>query len=239
MEEINLKDLFHFFIRKMPIIILITIFIMSLGISYTVFLKTPLYHGNTTLILVKNEGDKTTTLTQNDIVLNQKLVATYSEIIKSRRVLNQVIEDLELELTIEDLSEKVSVSSVSNTEIIKISVSDEDAKLAVRIADTIAAVFKTEVMELYNLENVSLIDRAEEEIEPYNIQPVRDFALYFAVGIVISCGILMLVYYFDTSIKSSEMIEERLQIPVIGNIPLSGKSKKNKKNQKRNKRGRK
>ena len=140
-----------------------------------------------------------------------------------------------LELAVEDLSEKVSVSSVSNTEIIKISVSDEDAKLAVRIADTIAAVFKTEVMELYNLENVSLIDRAEEEIEPYNIRPLRDFVLYFAVGVVVSCGMLMMVYYFDTSIKSSEMIEERLGVPVIGNIPLSGKSKKSKKN----KRGRK
>ena len=45
----------------------------------------------------------------------------------------------------------------------------------------------------------------------------------------------MMVYYFDTSIKSSEMIEERLGVPVIGNIPLSGKSKKSKKN----KRGRK
>lgn len=234
MEEINLKDLLNFFIRKIPVIILITILVMALGISYTVFLKTPLYHGKTTLILLNNEGDQTT-VTQSDIVLNQKLVAAYSEIIKSRRVLNQVIEELGLELAVEDLSEKVSVSSVSNTEIIKISVSDEDAKLAVRIADTIAAVFKTEVMELYNLENVSLIDRAEEEIEPYNIRPLRDFVLYFAVGVVVSCGMLMMVYYFDTSIKSSEMIEERLGVPVIGNIPLSGKSKKSKKN----KRGRK
>ena len=225
MEEINLKDLLTYFMKKIPIILLISIIVMTLGMCYTLFFKTPLYHGNVTLILVKKDSDynSTTTITQNDIVLNQKLVATYTEIIKSRRVLKQVINDLDLEYNASELSNKVSVSSISDTEIIKISVSDEDSKQAVKIANTIAEVFKEEVVEIYSLENVSIIDKAEVQDSPYNIKVARSAILFLALGLGASVMVLFVIYYFDTSIKSAEEIERRLGVPVIGNVPLLGK----------------
>lgn len=222
MEEINLKDLFSFFVKKIPIILFITSIIFALGMSYSVFLKTPLYKGNTTLILVKKQTgyeQGTAAQTQNDIILNQKLVTTYSEIIKSRRVLNQVVNKLNLGYSSGELSKNITVSSVSDTEIIKISVSDENNKKASQIANMIADVFKEEVMEIYSLENVSIIDKAEVQDNPYNVQILKDVAIFLMVGLVVSVGIMFVVYYFDTSIKSSEEIESKLGIPVIGNIP--------------------
>jgi len=222
MEEINLKDLFTYFMKRIPIILLISIVVASLGLCYTMFLKTPLYHGNVTLILVKKDGEynQSTTITQNDIVLNQKLVATYTEIIKSRRVLNQVINELKLDYNYSELSSRVSVSSVSDTEIIKISVSDEDKKKSVKIANTIAEVFKEEVTEIYSLENVSIIDRAEVQDSPYNIQVARSTILFLALGLGASIMVFFVIYYFDTSVKSAEEIESRLGVPVIGSVPL-------------------
>lgn len=222
MEEINLRDLFSFFWRKLPIVLFATSIIFALGIGYTTFLKTPLYSGNTTLILVKsNNGYEqgSSTQTQNDILLNQKLVSTYSEIIKSRRVLNQVVDELKLEYSSNELSNNITVSSISDTEIIKISVSDESNKKAAQIANTIANVFKEEIMEIYNLENVSIIDKAEVQDNPYNIQIMKEAIIYFAIGLVISSGVMFVIYYFDTSVKSSEEIESKLGIPVIGNVP--------------------
>lgn len=222
MEEINLKDLFSFFVKKIPIILFITSIIFALGMSYSVFLKTPLYKGNTTLILVKKQTgyeQGTAAQTQNDIILNQKLVATYSEIIKSRRVLNQVVNKLNLGYSSGELSKNITVSSVSDTEIIKISVSDENNKKASQIANTIADVFKEEVMEIYSLENVSIIDKAEVQDNPYNVQILKDVAIFLMVGLVVSVGIMFVVYYFDTSVKSTEEIESKLGIPVIGNVP--------------------
>ena len=222
MEEINLKDLFSFFVKKIPIILFITTIIFALGMSYSVFLKTPLYKGNTTLILVKKQTgyeQGTAAQTQNDIILNQKLVTTYSEIIKSRRVLNQVVNKLNLGYSSGELSKNITVSSVSDTEIIKISVSDENNKKASQIANTIADVFKEEVMEIYSLENVSIIDKAEVQDNPYNVQILKDVAIFLMVGLVVSVGIMFVVYYFDTSVKSTEEIESKLGIPVIGNVP--------------------
>lgn len=222
MEEINLKDLFSFFVKKIPIILFITSIIFALGMSYSVFLKTPLYKGNTTLILVKKQTgyeQGAAAQTQNDIILNQKLVTTYSEIIKSRRVLNQVVNKLNLGYSSGELSKNITVSSVSDTEIIKISVSDENNKKASQIANMIADVFKEEVMEIYSLENVSIIDKAEIQDNPYNVQILKDVAIFLMVGLVVSVGIMFVVYYFDTSVKSTEEIESKLGIPVIGNVP--------------------
>lgn len=228
MEEIDLKDLFMFFVKKIPIMLITAFIFLWFGIGYTMFLQTPLYRGDTTLILVKKSNglDQTTLITQNDIVLNQKLVSTYSQIIKSRRVLNQVIQKMGLDCTVEELSSKISVSSVSETEIIKISVSDEDKNEAVAIANTIAEVFKDEIVEIYNLENVTIIDQAKVSENPYNIHKVRTALLAFIAGGALSAAVLFVVYYFDTSVKSSEQIEKRLGIPVIGSVPLARKKGK-------------
>ena len=224
MEEINLKDFLTYIVKKIPIIICITLLVLLLGIEYAVFLKTPLYSGDTTILLVQDHGDSS--MTQNDVALNQKLVATYSEIIKSRRVLNQVIEQLQLDYTAGALSNKITVSSINDTEIIKISVSDEDSETACVIADTIASVFEKEIVELYNLKNVSIIDEAEIKDQPYNINTVRDLIIFFLAGTVLSVGVVFVFYYFDTSIKSSEEIEAKLGVTVIGSVPLYKRKKK-------------
>ena len=113
------------------------------------------------------------------------------------------------------------MSSVSNTEIIKISVDDEDSLKAALIADTIANTFKYEVMDIYNLENVAIIDKAEVQNSPYNMNLVKDFVIFALAGFVLACGIYFAIYYFDNSIKSAEQVEERLKVSVIGSIPLT------------------
>ena len=228
MEEIDLKDLFKYFMKKMPITLIVSFVFLWFGIGYTCFFKTPLYRGDTTLILVKKSdgADQSTSLTQNDIMVNQKLVSTYSQIIKSRRVLNQVIKKMGLECNVQTLSSKISVSSVSETEIIKISVSDKDKNEAAAIANKIAEVFTDEIVEIYNLENVTIIDKAQTPDAPYNISKVRSALLALIAGAGLTSAILFVIYYFDTSVKSSEQVEERLGIPVIGNVPLVRKKAK-------------
>lgn len=227
MEEINLKDLLAYYVKKIPIILLIAIITMVLGMLYNILFKKPLYYGDVTLILVQeNNYNQNSSITQNDILLNQKLVSTYTEIIKSKRVLDRAIKELGLDYSYENLKNNIKISSINNTEIIKIAVSDRSNSDAATIANKIADVFQEEVTEIYNLENVSIIDVAMEQEQPYNIHSMRDAIIYLAVGLVLSTGIFFVIYYFDTSIKSSEEVEQRLGIPVIGTIPLSRKGKK-------------
>lgn len=223
MEEINLEELLKFFISKIKFIALVTVIFLVLGFVYVNFILTPMYHSSTTLILVGNSDNQNSITTQNDINLNKNLVSTYSEIVKSRTVLQQVIDKLKLDEDVTDLSKKITVSSVENTEIIKIQVSDKDNKVAKEIATTTADVFMKEVKNIYNLTNVSIIDKASLESVPYNINIVKQLLLAGLIGVVLSSGIVFLIFYFDTTIKSSKDIEEKLGLPVIGNITLIDK----------------
>lgn len=216
MEEINLMEVFSFFKSKIKYMAIFILAIVILGNILMLFVRKPLYHSNTTVVLVSGGNS---TVTSSDIQLSKNLINTYSEIVKSRKVLNQVIDNLKLDCAVNDLAERINVNSVENTEIIKIEVSDENNKVAVKITDEIADVFSREIQKIYNLKNVSVVDKAIIEINPYNINYLKENVMYLLLGTVLSCMIVFILYYFDTSIKSAESVEEKIGLTVLGIVP--------------------
>lgn len=216
MEEINLSEVYSYFKTKILWILLAIVVIVILGNIYTIITRTPMYQSNTTIVLV---GESKKEYNQSDSLLNQNLIGTYSQIIKSRKVLSQVIENLDLKMTTEELSNSITTSSVEETEIIQITVENAKAKDAQKITDEVAKVFSKEIKDIYNLENVTIIDKAELAKSPYNVNYVKDNIIYLVIGIVLSFGVVFIMYYFDTSIKSSEVVEEKLGLTVIGIVP--------------------
>lgn len=189
--------------------------ILIVGNVYTVITRVPMYESDTTIVLSGNKDSYSST----DSQINQNLIGTYREIIKSRNVLSQVIDNLDLKMSVDELSNNITATSVEDTEIIKITVANEKAKDAQRITDEVAKVFSKEVQDIYNLENVTIIDKADLANKPYNINYVKDNIIYLIAGIVLSFGVVFVMYYFDTSIKSSETIEEKFGLTVIGVVP--------------------
>ena len=159
MEEIDLMRLLDYYKHKVVEIIFIVFCVTVMIFVYGAFLQKPMYQSHTTVILGGNDKDSTS-LTQNDVTLNKNLVDTYAEVVKSRRVLEQVISSLHLNMSYEQLEGMVSVVSVNNTEIIKIKVISENANKARVIADEIADFFIKEVTKLYKLNNVNVLDKA-------------------------------------------------------------------------------
>lgn len=220
MEEINLKEVYSYFKSRLLWMILAIVVIVIIGNVYTILTRVPMYQSNTTIVLV---GESKKEYSQTDSQLNQNLIGTYSEIITSRKVLQQVIDNLKLKMTVDELSKNITTSSVEDTEIIRITVNNEKKKMAVKIADEVADVFSDEIQDIYNLENVAIIDKAEVAKEPYNINYVKDNVIYLMIGVVLSFGVVFVMYYFDTTIKSSEIVEEKLGLTVIGIVPKESK----------------
>lgn len=225
MEEIDLQELFSFVKNKIGLLITITAGVCLIGCVYGLFIQKPMYSSYTTIILSSNES----TITQSDINLNKNLVNTYAEIVKSRRVLEQVIDELNLEITYEQLAGKISVSAVNNTEIIKISVNDADAIKAKNIANITANYFANEVVDLYNMNNVDILDEAIEANAPYNINVVKQLIIYFMLGLVLAAGILFVIFYFDRTVKSIEQVEQKIKLPILGGVQDISKKKGGKK----------
>ena len=219
MEEFDLQELFRYYLRKLPIILGVMILVILGGYIYIKSFQVPLYHGSTTLILIQKQNDEVNDITQNELNTSEKLVSTYTEIIKSRRVLSPIIKNLNLDISVDELKQKINVSSVNNTSIIKIIVSDESNFLAVSIANSLASVFKEEISEIYKLENISIIDEAIPENKPYNINLSKQLVMYALISIVITCTVIFVIYYFDNNIKSKKEVETKLNLPVLGEIP--------------------
>lgn len=229
MEEINLKELFEYFVSKLPIIVIAALLTTLVGIAYGLWFQKPMYNSYTTIVLTRTDNGSTTTdgtgITQSDILLNQNLVSTYREIIKSKRILNQVINNLDLNISTDELEKNISVTSEKDTEVIKISVNSSNPTDAKDIANEIERVFSNEIISIYNIKNITIIDYAEEDTTPYNINVPKQIILAFLIGFILACAVIFVTFYFDTTIKSSEEIENKLGLPVLGVVPLKSISK--------------
>ena len=224
MEEIDLKDLFNiFWSKKSQILLIIAIFIV-IGFMYSYIFLTPKYQASTSILLAKSNTSQSsdgTTITANDLTLNQKLVSTYSELLKTETVLTQVINNLGINKTVEDLQQNISVSAKDDTEIIEIKVIDVDAKVAQKIANETAQVFISKIAkEYYNMDNVYVVDEAKEEKVPYNVNHVKDLAIFAIIGFVLASIYVLILNMLDTTVKSKEDIEKKLGLTVLTTMPL-------------------
>lgn len=225
MEELDLKEILKIFYEKKFLIIIITLLCMVIGGLYSYFMMEPKYKASTTIVLTKTDTTTTTTklntneeqsITERDILINQSLVSTYSEIVKSSTILEQVINNLShLNLSKGKLRSNTEVSSVEDTEVIKISVVDENPNDAAEIANEIAKVFSKKVIEMYNMNNVYTLDSAIAPDGPYNINHPKYIAIFALIGIVISCGYIIILNMFDNTVKNKEEIEKMLEVPVL------------------------
>ena len=228
MEEINIRDFLNY-LKKYVLVIAAVALVLVIGVFvYDKSIKKPLYTTYTTIILTKsNEAQTGTTITQNDILLNQKLVETYSKIIKSKLVLEQVISETGVTYTTEELSENVSVEAYENTEMLKISVTDQDPELAANIANSIAQVFSGEIAKIYQINNISVVDVAVTPEEVSNNTLKRDLLIALFISIFGTIGVVFVVYYFDDTVKLTDNLEEEIGMPVVAKVFKSDVGSKN------------
>ena len=226
MEELDLKDLISYFMSKIIYFLAIVTLVVTLGCLYLIFLKTPVFTSKTSVILTGNNKESSSTITQTDLSVNSKLVGTYQEIVKSKRVLSQVIHELNLDYTVKDLSKMIRVGAINDTEIIEISVTNEENRTAYAVANKVAEIFSKEAKDLYNLSNVSILDRADIETVPSNINITKQLLIFLGLGSVLGFAVLFLFYYFDTTIKRVSDIERKYNLPILGAVPDYNKKKK-------------
>lgn len=213
MEEINLNELMNFFYSKKIIIAIILLITLIIGNIYGLFIVKPMYSSDTSIYFNNNNV--------NDYQLNKSLMSTYSVIVKSRNVVNQVKNNLNLDLNVDELSKNISVSSIDDSDIIKIKVVDTNPKRAAKIADELTNIFIKERKEKYKLGNASVLDKAQVAESPYNREVLKNNIIYIFVGIIISFTLVFILFYFDTTIKTSEEIEEKLHLTILGTVPVA------------------
>ena len=230
--EIDIRELIQIIRKRIWVIISFTLIAIFLSGIVSVLFLDEVYESSTTLIVSKQSDGNNNDLQISDINLARNLVDTYSVIIKSNRVLESVLSDLNLNMTLGNLKSKINVNAEGNTEIIRIKVEDTIPERAKDIANSLANVFIKEVDTLLKMENVQIIDIARVPNSPIRPRVFMNIAIVGMLGLMIGLGLVLLIEYLDNTIKTPEDVLKHMQLSVIGSIPdfngdtSKGKNKK-------------
>lgn len=221
MEELDLKELFTIFWERRTQAILIILVFAIIGMTYSYFMVEPDYKATTKLVLTQSSVDsKDDSITQADVTLNSKLVSTYGEIIKTDNVLKTVVNNINNpDITIKDIKENVTVKSVKETELLEITVKNANPNYAAQIANEIAKVFCERVVEIYSISNTYVLDRAEPDATPYNINHIKDIAVFAFIGVIVAVVYILIANMLDNTIKTEQDIEKIGGLLVLSTIP--------------------
>ncbi|MDN7241670.1 Wzz/FepE/Etk N-terminal domain-containing protein [Planococcus sp. N028] len=225
-ETISLHDLFKTIRKRLSLIILLTLFVIIITGIVSYFVLTPVYQASTEILVNQSPAESGQLINQN-IQTDLQLINTYSGIIKSPVILDQVIEGMNLDMTTDQLTEKITVSNDEQSQIVNIAVQDNDVEMAVKIANSIASIFENDIKNLMNVDNVTILSPAvlKEDPVPVFPKPMLNMAIAAVVGLMLGVGIAFLLEYLDTTIKDQQDIEDILGIPLVGVIsPIAEKA---------------
>ena len=220
--EIDLSRVFEIvkkYFKPFALIILAASIVAAL---ITLFLIPKKYTAEAKLIIVQKSNPDSQQISYNDIQISQKLVNTYSEILKSEAVSDEVIRNLKLSqdgIDHKAYLDMVNISSVKDTEVIKISVETKDPEQSAKIANEIVSVFQSKIVNIMNIENVTVLNSAKVPEQKSSPSNVKNTMIGFLLGCVIDGCIVMYLLLNDRNIRTEEELKQIFDYPIIGLIP--------------------
>ncbi|UJF34574.1 YveK family protein [Paenibacillus hexagrammi] len=217
--ELDLRDILKIIRKRVWMIASIVVIatIATAVISY--FFMQPIYEASTKLIINKsNDQVGMTQVDLNSVNLNIRLIDTYKEIIKTPRIMDKVVADYpDLNISAEQLVQKVKVSSVNNTQVMTLIVQDPSYARAASIVNAVSKVFQSEIPQIMKVDNISLLNEAQDIKQPIPVKPNKNLniAISFVVSLMLALGIAFLMEYMDDKLKSEEDVQEYLGLPTL------------------------
>lgn len=224
--EIDLWELFQILLKNWLWILLSTLGCAILGLLITMFLITPKYRAEATMI-VNTRQDQTATVTNDQITSAQKLVDTYSIIIRSRRVVDPIMEKLNIEADYESFVKNIIVESVNDTQVMSIQVENKDPEIALQVVQEIVDRAPGAIISTVEAGSVNVVSEPYVNSEvPVSPSKLKNTAIAAFIGLFISSGTFLLIAFLDNTFKSEEDIQKQLGLVTIGIIPTTESCKK-------------
>ena len=217
--EIDLLGLCLMLLHHLPVILPAALLTALCAFLYTSLLISPTYQ-STTQVYILNRTDSDT-ITYNDVQLGTQLTSDYAQLIKSRYVLEEVIQTMNLPLSYEGLSGMISVSTPEDTRIIAITVTDTDPVRAMEIANAVREAASEHIMNVMDIQAVNVVETANLPTYASGPNTTRNILLGGMLGAVLAAGILVVRYLLDDTIKTTEDVEKYLGLSVLAVIPLN------------------
>lgn len=229
--EIDLLGLMKYLLQKAWLMLLCGMVCAVIAAVVTNYYMTPMYTSRTSFYVMNRQANDT--ITTSDISSSTSLTNDYVELIKSRSVIDTVIEDLNLDMTYNQLLSSISVSVTSGTRVVKISIVHADPQMAANIADQVREVAAMKIQEVMKVDSVSVVDAAFVPAAPSSPNLKKNVMLAAMLGIFLAAAVVVVRYLLNDKITTSDDVEKYLGISVIGMIPIDENLVKTKKARKK------
>lgn len=219
--ELELRDYFRIVMKRIRLILWLVVVLAVITAIFSYWFMKPVYESSTKLI-VNNAQDTSRAVDINSVNLDIRLVDTYKQIIKTAAITDKVAErNPQLGLTGEQINNIISVSSVSNTQVLTISARYSDYPTTVTVANEVAKVFMEEIPNIMTVNNVSILNEAKlvETPVPVAPNPILNIALSIIVALILGVGLALLLEYLDDTIKDEQDVLQYVELPVLMTIP--------------------
>ena len=232
--EINLGELFAVLLGRAFLIISAGIFFALVGLFVSKFVLHPVYDSTTKIYILNKEENQT--VTYSDVQISTQLTQDYAELIKSRYVLEEVIQRLNLvDMDYEDLSDVLKVDTPSDTRIVAITARDEDPLMAMQIANCIREVASEHITNVMDIDAINVAETANVPTQKAGPSVARWTVIAGFLGAVVVAFFVILGYLLDDTIKSNDDVERYLGLSTLALVPLTTEDTDKKKSKKSDK----
>ena len=216
-NEIDLLELFFALLSHWFAIACVSILTAIAAFCISTYLMTPVYKSTSALYVVAKNSENTSL---SDLQIGSNLTNDYMNVIVGRRVLEMVIENLNLDTNYEGLSGNVALKNPSSSRIINITVSDTDPVRAKQIADEIAEVSAKFITDMMKQEPPSIIEYGAVAKEPVSPSVLKNTVIGFALGFMIAAGLVVLSSLLNNKIMTPDDVEKKLGLNVLASLPV-------------------
>lgn len=215
-DEIDLVDLVFVLLRRWKLITMVALPVFIAGFFFAAT-RPSVYKAETTLMI--SAPSTSVGLDSSDLSVSQRLVITYSEIAKSRSILNGVIGRYDLVETPEDLGKLIKISTVDNSELIRLSYTNKDARLSAAVINQVAKEFTNKIVEVMNVRNVKIVEEAEIPRKPLPKKRMLILAASLVFGLMLGGAAAFVVEFLHKKLRKPSDIEKILGVQMIGMVP--------------------
>ena len=225
--EIDLGEILMVLVTKIPLMIAVGLFTALAAFLISKFVIAPTYQ-STTKIFILNKQDNTN-VTYSDLQMGTQLTKDYAELIQSRFVLEEVIQQLNLDTDYEKLKKQVTVTTPTDTRIISITVKDKSPVQAMRIANALREASSVHITNVMDIEAVNVAETADMPTRKASPSVMRNTVIGGFAGVFLVAAIVIITYLMNDTIKTGEDVEKYLNLSTLALIPLNEGEKKSKK----------
>ena len=221
LQTITFKDIWELFLQRLIIILLVTVLTVAIVYVYNRATYRPMYQSTATLYIAGEDAysHSSSADAYNNYALTLKVVSDCNYLLASRSVVDQVIQEMDLNMTFNVLQSRIATNNPTNTRILEVTVEAETPKLAKQIVDRLCEIGEDKINDAMGANHVKLYEYGTLSGFPCNKIPGATYLIIGATAAILTFALFLLIFLLDDRLRSAEQIEQVLGLSVLGDIP--------------------